>query len=495
MSSDEETFQECESGFDLDATPINPERTPLPAHSSNIDHHVFDKTINFSAIAANSTAGLVTLSTTTNLSQSAERSDILFKTSEADSTTVLDHTFERLSNQTIEMDESVPSDGVSPLPKNVQIEMPKESEERNEMIASGGIDVDEVQNQTISISDEMNVTSLVQVGIESDEVPSNVTHNEPIDVTIDGPEEMQKQNSSTTEMIGDENHSEICEQNQTIVMDKTQDLNDVPVNTVELNHTMDLPSSEEEITSTVTSEETNRTFVENDSGVIEPPMNVTVDVSICKNSSTQQFNEIDAEPEKCELQNQTMPLDVTPDLNDEPLNTVEMNQTIDLSSSKEVNFSSPAPLDGTFAKNASPAAFNVSHNASKDLLSSTRRSMDAVSTSTSSNKINLNETIIVDNKLPCMNTSFIVPPKPIETKPKLNDVDNGPMATPFNEFKLPAVPAVPSNASNFLDPKLKTQSFDISDDEFSSPGCKFLILILILILVLFLFLFGFFFIH
>lgn len=57
LSSDDELFQECENG--LDATTIVPNIASVRAHSSNIDHNVFDKTINFSSIEPNSTAGLV----------------------------------------------------------------------------------------------------------------------------------------------------------------------------------------------------------------------------------------------------------------------------------------------------------------------------------------------------------------------------------------------------------------------------------------------------
>ena len=125
----------------------------------------------------------------------------------------------------------------------------------------------------------------------------------------------------------------------------------------------------------------------------------------------------------------------------------------------------------------------MTHNISKDFLTSNRRSIDTISsTSTStptptpisSNKINMNETIVVDSKLPCMNTSYIVPLKSNEMQQKPNDVQNeaskeSVMTPEYDPFKMPAVP---STASNPFNSKQNAHAFDISDDEFQTPGCK-----------------------
>lgn len=520
MSSDEEMFQECESGFDLDTTAKNSGPTSVQAHSSNIDdHNVFDRTINFSTIAANSTAGLVT-STTTDLWQLNENSDILFKTSETDQTMIVNQTFEPPLNQTIEMAECDPIDGIA-LQNNVTADVPKENAEQsspvNEMQSPVEIDTQpekcELQNQTLpmnvtqdlndmptttvesnqtidlSHSYENNATLPIEVQNDSLAVSDIAINNSnngdapPINATFDGSEEIVELSAHANEVRSPVEvviQPENCElKNQTLPMNVTQDLNDMPTTTVELNQTI-TNSMEIIVTSPVELSSANDTFAKNDSDEVTSSMNVTVDEPMESVELYSSINgkaspvEVGIQPEICELLNRTIPMNVTQDLNDMPTNAVVFNQTIDLSNSMGMNVASPVQLNGTFAKNDSPAAFNVTHNVSKDLLSSTRRSIDAISqNATPSNGINLNETIVVDNKLPCMNTSFIVPPpKPVEMQQKPNDVNKEVRATPNHDpFKLPAVP---SNASNPFDSKLKTQTFDISDDEFQSPGCKFL---------------------
>lgn len=523
MSSDEEMFQECESGFDLDTTAKNSDPTSLvQAHSSNIDdHNVFDKTINFSTIAANSTAGLVA-SSTTNLSQFNENSDILFKTSETDHTMIVNQTFDPLLNQTIEMADYDPMDEVASQ-TNVTVNVTKGNEEQNSSIVemASCVEVDnqsencDLQNQTLPVnvtqdlnevatsivesnqtidlsnSNEKNVTLPIEMQNDSTAAsydPNNVV-TPTLNATVDESEEKVEKNLPINETISCaefDTQPEKCEfQNQTMPMDVTQDLNDAPISIAELNQTIDLPNAKEQnVTSPIELSSANDTFAKNDCDEVTPSMNVTVDVpkeNVEQHSSINEMEspaEVNTQPEKCELQNLTMPMNVTQDLNDVPTSTFGLNQTIDLSNSMEKSVASPVQLNGTFAKNDSPAAFNVTHNISKDFLS-TRRSIDAISkNSTPLNKINLNETIVVDNKLPCTNTSFIVSPKPVEMQQNPNDVNMEPFATPNQDlFKLPAVPP---NTSNPFETKPKTQAFDISDDDFQSPGCKFLFMFLFL---------------
>lgn len=548
MSSDEEMFQECESGFDLDTTATNVEPVTVPAHSSNIDHNVFDKTINFSTIAANSTAGLMA-SLTTNSSQVDEKSDTLFKTGVADHTAIISQTFEPFAlNQTIEMVECGPIDEIASHKNAVEIDArPEQCVVQNETTS---------MNITKDLNDVLTSTFELNQHIDSSSSnETNVTAPAQANVTIDGLEEHVEQNSPTNEVTSStevEVQPKPCElQNESIPINAAQNLNDMPTSTADLNLTTGLSNSSENGMSPIELNSANDTFAKDGSDEIAPQMNVTMDVpmeieahnspmfgnsqpeqsslqnqtmsmeitqgvnevaiettefnktmdfSMPKENVTSQMNvtidapvenaesnpfvnevtssiKVDTQIEQFPLQNRTIPMNVTQDLNDLPMNAAAMNQTIVLSNSKENIVTSPIPLNETFAKNDSPAAFNVTRNVNNDLLSSTRRSIDAIGTdpTSSSHAINLNETIIVDNKLPCMNTSFIVPPKSVEMQSKPNNVNEEILSTPnFDPFKMPAVPA--NNASNPFDAKQKMQGFDIADDEFDSPGCKFLCL-------------------
>lgn len=90
---------------------------------------------------------------------------------------------------------------------------------------------------------------------------------------------------------------------------------------------------------------------------------------------------------------------------------------------------------------------------------------------------NLNETVVVDNVLPSVNTSYIVSPKAFEMLTNENGSLQMPNEFDDNPFKLPAKPDKTSNP--FADLKSKTQNFEVSDDEFQSPGRKFCLFILI----------------
>lgn len=528
MSSDEEMFQECESGFDLDATATNPTPTNwTQTQSSNIDgQNVFDKTINFSTITANSTASLVASTSAVNdLSQLNEKSDdMLYKTTEVGQTLIANHTFEPL-NQTIEMAEQDSNDDVE-APKNVIEDVPQENTEQNLPIneIASTVDVDpqspiqELHEESLPTNvtqdlnnvptstvescktidspgpNDGNVTSSIQIDSSPD---SNFNHNEhepsdeeapPLNAVIHRSEKKLPERQSPVDEMGPPIdfasivQSEKCElQNQTMPMDVTQDLNDVSMSAIEMNQTIDLPVSKEtDVPAPVESSSANETFAKNDFNGIECQMNVTVDVrqeNIEQHTSTDEMAspiEVNNKMGKNDLQNQTIPMNVTQDLN-EPISAVELNQTIDLPHSNAQFVTSPNfQLNGTFAANDSSAALNVTHNvSSKDLLSSNRRSFDAIGkNSTPTNRVNLNETVTVDNRLPCTNTSFIIPPRAsteMQIKPAETSAD--PILTAKEDpFKLPAAP---SNASNPFDSKLKTQTFDIGDDEFQSPGCKF----------------------
>lgn len=543
MSSDEEMFLECESGFDLDTTATNVGPSTVTAHSSNIDHNVFDKTINFSTIAANSTAGLGASTAPSNSSQLNEKSDSLFKTSEADHTMLVNQTFEPPLNQTIEMAESDPIDGCTAdvLKFTIEPSMSSSIETNvtsqahvadndspvavlnvtnndpiNGIMSSMNVTIDKeeenVEQNEVTSSTEAEIQQQQQPCVPQNQIPLNITQDlndvptstDDLNGTMDlsQPKEIATpsiESNSANDTFGKDGSDGIAQQmnvtidtpcaieemvdarpeqcallSQTMPMDTTQDLNDVPaLDTVELNNTTDLSKSAENATSSVESNCANETFAKHD--VLPQNLNVTVDTAEENLSGYQMTSSVadEIQSPKCALPGHTMPMNVTQDLNEMPTSAAALNQTIDLPNLNENIGTPPAQLDATFAKHGSPAAFNMTHNVDKDILPSTRRSIDAIGTNSSatSHKMNLNETIIVDKKLPCMNTSFIVPPKSNST-PNNDDIHKQLTATPnYDPFKMPTAPAT---SSNLFEAKLKHQAFDISDDEFQSPGRKLL---------------------
>lgn len=522
MSSDEEMFQECESGFDLDTTPTNVEpSTMAPAHSSNIDHNIFDKTINFSTIAANLTAGL--MASITSNSTISEKNDTLYKTSVVDHPTSVSETLSPQLNQTIEMAECDPINECAPRPNLA-----------DNMVNTNVDSQPELQRQAIS----MNVTQDLNGTVELNQTIENTTNgdatnDEPIDgisppmnVTIDGAKESTEPDSSINEVTSSaEDVAQMAQfelQNQITPINVTQDFSDLPTTATELNQTTDLPeTNEHNATSLVQLNRSlaNETFGKDGSDGIPSQMNVTIDVpmEICaRNSPMIGLRSSDRySPLQNQTRNQTVQMEITqgvtgsismaeinmdpstpkdkissqmnvtidaPEENAEPKSMANeipiLNQTIDLSYSKGNMGTSPIVLNETFAKNDSPAALDITRNVNNDLLSSTRRSIDAISTISTLPSSKMDETIIVDNKLPCMNTSYIVASKstPMEVKP--DSVDKDFMVTHrVDAFKMPAAPA---NASNPFESKQKIQDFDISDDEFNAPGCKFFLLLFIM---------------
>lgn len=214
----------------------------------------------------------------------------------------------------------------------------------------------------------------------------------------------------------------------------------------------------------------------------KPDLNVTVDVptEIVEQKSMEMkeiVSPVVDKPAKVPELNYQPMLNITQDFIEEPKQPAELNQTVDLSYSKE-NSTSPVQVNSvndTFIKSESPSVFDQTQNMSKEFLSSTRRSTGLNNKSNVSlPNVNLNETIVVDNKLPSINTSYIVSPKTVETLPQSNGLmksanhENRQIQNQ-DEFKLPAAP---STTANPFDLKQKSQDFEISDDEFQAPGCK-----------------------
>lgn len=613
LSSDEEMFQECESGFDLDATPVVPNPASIRAHSSNIDHNVFDKTINFSSITSNSTAALVATTT---------KDESLFKT-------IVDQTYESTIDQSSETSGQIQADSIehsikienmseetnaensikSPekmvgaveQPANIEIIVTQDGDSITEQIDSsvqsdtkenvpqeipsvgdfaqsgvGEMQVEEkhveetlpdrVGNVTQDIETTAEPTVQVNMTEAINDLNNDITLN--LDQTIDLSSPLPKENEWTTqdqiEIFSSTSNPE-DNKNTTIAMEPAeiaseaaesgvnsafnaiegvQQATEPNKNETPLNETIEIVSKAAEvaITETIPVENepeiesnemkpfetipvvetplssipaTNQTFeamdvdmdetielqqetnelpieqpllnqtVEMTEGdpndeVPKPDLNVTVDVPAEIVEQKSMINEIvppvDEPTKVSEMKNQPM-LNVTQDFIDEPKKPADLNQTVDLSNSKE-NISSPVQVNGvndTFVKSESPSVFDQTQNISRDFLSSTRRSTGSNSkTNMSLPNVNLNETIVVDNKLPSINTSYIVSPKDVEMPAQSNGLmksaNQGNYQIPnHDQFKLPAAP---STTSNPFELKQKQQDFEISDDEFQSPGCK-----------------------
>lgn len=195
--------------------------------------------------------------------------------------------------------------------------------------------------------------------------------------------------------------------------------------------------------------------------IAQPALDVTVNVSsepiepnatFAQPASPSDTFEM-AQPKNAEA------LNVTQNFSEFAKPKLNLNQTVDLASSK--NAISPIPVakvNDAFMKNVSPFNLNQTHNLSKDFLSSTFDG--ATKPASPVTKSNLNETIVVENKLPAVDTSFVVSPKSEEMQPKQEG----------GAFKMPAKP---SNATNPFSskPQAQNQSEEF-DDEFQSPGRK-----------------------
>lgn len=607
MSSDDELFQECENGFEMDATTVVPESTEVTAHSSNIDHNVFDKTINFSSIAANSTANLAnsTANSTVNLANStaslvshipelsmdAEKSDILFKSSIANQTiqsesissthasscaepnvtetaveatenesfvkpltedtqvveqfagieaiaqenvaNITENNIENITDE-IELQQSgivaISNDTHSPeelptqvndseVPENpINIEIPRDGngnqlrEEQPQTVnenptklnetnvlepAEKTIILEDEQNPVNNLNDTINLTTEltgnvshndIQVSINSSDAASeqielekslNVTTYE-VNQTVQIESEMAYVQANITQDIDDEvKPSEIAPEQATPVADTAAANQTFEAMDVDMNETVNLQQP-----TTNQFDALNQTVemadLDQADEVTESDLNVTATVTNELNEPKPTFNE----PTSPVQISQAIGfgrngLNMIQELSEEPRTKVELNQTIDISSSK-MNVT-PTNQDNcvndTFVKSNSPSLFNQTHNVSKDFLSSTRHVDMANNTSPSLPNVNLNETIVVDNKLPSINTSFIVSPMAVESESESKTVDFKQIsAEPMeNTFKLPAKP---SKASNPFDHKHAQVQFEVSDDEFQAPGRKFFFFIL-----------------
>lgn len=275
-----------------------------------------------------------------------------------------------------------------------------------------------------------------------------------LNVTVEVPAEIVEQKSEETpKMALPFSHPEMPEFKQQM-MNVTQELIEEPKNQTQFDQTIDL------------------------SNLNEPALNETVDVSVEYVDPKPSIDEVSTpvfrRPEMFDTKYQKM-LNVTQDLAEESKNKMEFNQTIDLSSSKE-NVTSPIQennVNDTFVQNDSLSMFDKTQNSSKDFLSSTRRTSDSTKKNpVSMSKFNLNETIVVDNRLPSINTSFIVSPKVVEKQPE-SKISMQTVSQPIQSQDPFKSPATPTNSSNPFDLKQKTEVFEVSDDEFSAPGRKF----------------------
>lgn len=221
--------------------------------------------------------------------------------------------------------------------------------------------------------------------------------------------------------------------------------------------------------------------------VLEAPrpanMNVTIDVSsstTTKIQSPQVATPLQAPFRlKCNLLNKTHVL------SDEPKNKVELNKTIEMESKKieshlnqTINLSKdmPSHINQTFVTgNTSPMdILNQTRNLDYSSFPTARRPINA---NAQPSKVNMNETVVLDNNLPSVNTTFISTEPTADTLTTPNQSDK-PSANEIDEtFKMPQLPngkvANPFGASGLV----SQTTFDIPDDEFQSPGREFFLII------------------
>lgn len=654
VSSDDELFQECENGFDLDATTVNPQVTSstVQAHSSNIDHNVFDKTINFSSITANSTASL---QTTSDASLPIDRSDILSQTGVADRTIngesissgyeslitnsntievpsvesfaksqeevicgeelpakieiiINDHvesTTEKADvEQTVDTqssEESTVSDDVStkandvinvtetPVvngliePQKEKEEPPKEQPQFVDGLAGNDIVTESVvteaenpnrlvkeslTNETpspenapekldktidispnekstevtpetpvevstsISLNPVENLNTTVDVTPQptndiiqnDDQSPTNINEtvteqaeaiqsevllnvttdvDKKVEVEIDqGDSEKTPIQLNTTEIVSnEENPTETASSVEAPVQSANQTFEamDVDMNeTVDVQHPStdvvyekdQLLSASDTVEQTLFNQTVEMEDLDQADDVTQPPLNVTVDVSLTLNEQKPIQSPVVSTQQPEVKSNDNKNFNTTQILNIEPKSAPLLNQTIDMPNAR-MNVTPPIDqfngVNETFVQSGSPNIFNQTHNVSKDFLSSTRHFEANNKNVNALPKVNLNETVVVDNKLPSTNTSFIVSPKSVDLQPIQMDkpIKTAPEQKE-NAFKLPAKP---TKTTNPFDMKNQAQNqFDVSDDEFQSPGRKFHFYLFVCFISLFFFL-------
>lgn len=469
---------ENESSINHDQTHnAMPSATSDRAHSSNIDSNVFDKTINCSSIAANSIAGLTTTPNVSISSPTVDNSDIFSQTGAAD--------------QTINV-ESISSTHANSINQSNDVEIVPEkwSEEslksQEEMIR--------VAEQLTRVAGEVPVETTTEEGnvddvaAETPQEEATVSDNVPVRVgdlvkgsetpdgsTVQNFTELQQLEEITT-VTPTEVEPSVAMANQTfeamdVDMNETVDFQQPSTDAFIVNH-FDASNVAEEIPMNQTVE-----MVDLDD-VAQPSLNVTVDVSPALNDQTLilSASAISSQlPEERGIDNKDM--NTTQVLSEEPKSAAWLNQTIDLSSAK-MNMTPPSQssngVNETFVQNGSPTPLNHTHNVTKDFLPSIHY-FDADNNKNATvvlPKANLNETVVVDNKLPSINTSYVVSPPVAESQP--NRLDKTFETAPEQKETTFKFPAKPTKTTNPFDLKNQAQNqFDVSDDDFQSPGRKF----------------------
>lgn len=554
LSSDEELFQECENGFDLETT-LASKSAIVPAHSSNIDHNVFDKTIDFSSIAANSTAGVASppdsyqQSDKSVLFQSVQNESLLIShinlsdrsdvaagilevpsidcfvqpqieivvtenaEGEPDNENAVDVNEASAVNEPkiIEgVDQDVPNvDSVAKPEENDAefdenpTENPRKSHIEEDLIDQTNEPTANV-NATVNLNETTDLASAEEIIEESNEHPieaisldQNSVDNPNSTIVLEATDDViriateekpdaieektvQIQSNDSEKIVGVMNSAEPIQNVDIPVMDaakvnETFEAMDVDMNeTIELKETITTFAAIEE---NILNQTVEMTDLHQADEVSKPALNVTVVVPTEFAEPLPIGNESDLPIDTSKLDEAKSPnhqmLNVTQDFSEESKTITDKNKTIVLPNSKE-NVDTSIQVNSsndTFLNSHSPTIFNQTHNLSKDFLSSTRQSFDSVSKNPVLQcRPNLNETIVVDNKMPPINTSFIVSPKADEIQPKSMDLMQMAGQENQNPFK---IPSMPTNAINPFDSKNKTQIVAVSDDEFQAPGCKF----------------------
>lgn len=488
------THSQNESSVNDDQTHnAMPSATSDRAHSSNIDSNVFDKTINCSSIAANSTAGLTTTPDVSISSPTVDNSDVFSQTGAADQTINVE------SISSTHANEANQSNDFASVPEKSSEESLKSQEE---VICA--------QEQPAQVTVEIPVGTSTEEG-DVDDVTVKTPQEEPTGFeNVPAKVDDMVKGSETPDVASVQNFTEL----QQVEEVPTPTEVEPPVATanqtfeamdVDMNETVDIqqPSTDAFVdnqlgASNVAEEiQMNQTVemvdLDQADDVAQPSLNVTVDVAATLNDQTLILSApaISSQlPEEKGIDNKDM--NTTQVLSEEPKSTVLLNQTIDLSSAKTSTTPPSQSSNGvneTFVQNGSPTLLNQTHNVTKDFLSSTHY-FDAGNSKNATvvlPKANLNETVVVDNKLPSMNTSYVVSPSVAVSQP--NQLDETFETAPEQKETTFKLPAKPTKTTNPFDLKNQAQNqFDVSDDEFQSPGRKFRFFILFF---LFLYLFHF----
>ncbi|XP_055314286.1 uncharacterized protein LOC129575221 [Sitodiplosis mosellana] len=483
-----------ESPADFNQTlEVTPNVASDRAHSSNVDSNMFDKTINCSSIAANSTAGLAT-TPDVSISLPTDNSDILSQTGVADQTINGESISSTHANSVIQSNDV---DSVPDVSNDESLTKPQEEVIRVEEQFKAEVVVEEHVETTTEI-----VADVDQIADASsqEEPKTTVLLNQTVDMNMDAssqsdgvndanesPDDFNQTPELTPNVTSDFAHSSNVDSN---VFDKTINCLSITSNsTHELATTSDvsLPNEKSDILFqsgfgdlTINGEIISSTHA---NSVVQSNVESVLEVLSVDSFAKTQEEMVRTEEQPAQIETVVAELVETEKVADvdqtaiaisqeEPKTTVFLNQTIDLFSAN-MNVTPPSQqyncVNETFVQNSSPTLFNQTHNVSKDFLSSTRHFDANNKNVTMLPKFNSNETVVVDNKLPTINTSFVVSPKVAEPQSnQLNETFETAHEQKEVTFKLPAKP---TKTTNPFEMKNQAQiQFDISDDEFQSPG-------------------------